>query len=1711
MSDLIGAGGKSGGGSATKTKDTLLSQDYFEAVLGISEGPIKGLAPGIRNSGENFFVGDTRLANPGRDEANFPDFILKHFHGYDTDPAIRFNLGGQASNIAVGVTLAQATPVIRQTASNLRGKFTRLEIRIQFARLVEVKDDGEFEADAKFQIAYKKSASPTWIFYEPETKIRGKTSSGAAKEFIIDLPSNPDDDWDIRLTKNSPDNSGDAGLFVDLNWESFQMVSLDPVKYADLAMVHIYGRASNQFSSVPDFAGIYDGLMVQVPTNYNPESRTYDESVPWNGTFKLAFTNNPAWILYALCTNQRWGLPRYYLAVSANRYEFYAAAKWCDEAVSIPGTSLKQPRFTFNEVFQDAKNGMEALAYIAGAFNSVVLDDGTGTITLRTDQPKTPKLIFTPQNVERGEFNYTFTDIATRYNDVTAVFINPDLDWSEDRRKATINNTKDVARNGLIPTEFVAIGCTNVHEAVRRANYHYITANTEKATVAFTTSRVGMFVEPFETIYVADPVSGWGKPGRIKSISNNKVYLRDPIFFPDVSPQELTLQTYNGIVKFTIAPAQVGANYFLNIVGGVVPQPSDYPDRTVFTLENTTNLGRAKPFKVLSIMEVEGSPDAYAITALEINVNKYPDADIGAQSESVKYSFTMPGEPVLPGFLNLESGLGQIQISSDGTLIHRIEASWQRPLDAFTSYYEIDYREISEPNWTTISPITGDSAFITPVKDNQRYNVRLFAVSPLGRRSVKFVERLNYLSSPKIQQLENVSGLTSYLMADGWKAFWKRGTFADYAGTEVRFGAANQPWEALQGFSTGDMEQVPLGFLVAGDYRLYAKYYDTSKNYSAIANYTQIKVVVPAAPILTDKTSGNQPEFSWEPTGTTQPIKWNYVRRGNTYATAVLIAKTKDNFFMHTETVAGVYRYWVDSEDEGGNLGPAASIQILVLPAITEAITTLRQDMQQAVGQILDINQGISKRILDEAANRGTAITAVREAYELKDTALAQDIVLGTARAPGYTRANLMTNSSGDLNLEGWGGDLSGFAAVFGPFGETIQRTGVLTAGVLLSPSFAVVPGEYYTLSFDTKFTNPTGALLVGYYTYNAAGTNIGQSGVTSFGNHDFSDDYERRRARAFEFLCPANIASVRFLLSWPALSSGAQVGVRMVKAERGRLPATSYTIEGTSSGGLAAFLDEKTARATDKTAEATARQVLAVRLDNNEVAVNTEATARILADNKILAKWGVSIDVNGKITGIALNNDGQSSSFVILADKFAFAQTSDVPGAYKYPFIAGTVAGISTIGISGLLVVDGTIKTRALEAESVTADKVKTRTLTANQVALGALTADVVNIGKSINLLDNSSFARRPGNQGQPSGWGTFTSIANRPTPSIVFGSNFSSTYNLQGGVSGYIEQVDADYNGFAFYDRNAQVFSSFVPATGGERYEASFYAATHRCQATIVLQFFDYQDNLLQSTGATPLEYPNGNGVILADYFRIGHFATAPANTAKARLIMIKGATLPGRANSYLFYCCPFLGVATANQTALSPYSSTGLVVKLSPEGIVTPSLAAFSADLGNVTAGTMTITGETNGGNGWGYLRSPDKWLDGAWGWILARHNNGNMFVDFTIGGMKFAMQNIANVPYAIMDWGGIVFDNSGSLTVRALNVIGTGNVIAGSMGQAYFGIVEAAKVLAPNEVGAFVGPVSVYNVSSGGGTLIVTINCLMAVNDPEPRFNQNDSGE
>ena len=341
----------------------------------------------------------------------------------------------------------------------------------------------------EFGVQGKVANSPVIIPYEITLKPYGETSPW------YQLFSNQIG-WQLDIVKMSREGVG-GGLSTSTTVDSITEIYSDRFVYPDAAMVFSKFDA-RYFSQIPTRSYKVRLLKVKIPVNYNPITRNY--SGPWNGQFKVAWTDNPAWCFYDILTNNRFGLGKYIDTSLTDKWTLYEIAQYCDQLVS-DGTGGLEPRFKCNLYIASKEEAYKVLNDMASIFRAIVYYSA-GQITVSQDSLKEPIYLFNNSNVIDGTFNYSDaskksrkTVASVRYNDENDNY-QPAVEYIEDKNS--------ILKYGIRETEIVAFGCTSKNQARRVGKWLLTTQNTETELVDFQVGLDGNYIKPGDVVLVYD-------------------------------------------------------------------------------------------------------------------------------------------------------------------------------------------------------------------------------------------------------------------------------------------------------------------------------------------------------------------------------------------------------------------------------------------------------------------------------------------------------------------------------------------------------------------------------------------------------------------------------------------------------------------------------------------------------------------------------------------------------------------------------------------------------------------------------------------------------------------------------------------------------------------------------------------------------------------------------------------------------------------------------------------------------------------------------------------------------------------------------------------------------------------------------------------------------------------------------------------------------
>ncbi|MGZ3743537.1 MAG: host specificity protein J [Pseudobdellovibrionaceae bacterium] len=623
MKKIIGSGsGKSGGGSvrvAQEDQDSLRSVAFAQVLDLISEGEIEGLVNGM----QSIFLDSTPLENPDG-SLNFEGVLIDFRPGSQHQTYIP-GFPNAENEVNVGVEVKASAPVVRSISTP---NIDAIYIKISLPQLTyQDPSTGDLRGSTVAFAIEVNSNSSGWVQKANDTII-GKCVSKYQKSYRIDLPAvGPHQVRVRRITADSTQSILNNKTF----WDSYTEVIDVKLSYPNSAIMGIQVDAK-YFSSIPTRSYDMKLLKIQVPSNYDPVLKNYTGI--WDGTFQIAWTDNPAWIFYDLATNTRYGLGNNVDPSLVDKWTLYQIGKYCDEFIP-DGFGSYEPRFSCNVYFQTRTEAYNILKDLASVFRAITYWSG-GLLTLSQDAPQDAEYLFSPSNVIGGDFHYQGTSKKDRYTVALVTWNDPD-----DMCRPKVEYVEDeigIAKYGVIASEVVAFGCISRGQAHRFGKWLLFTSSLETETITFQTGLEGAVVRPGQVIKVQDPMrAGERMSGRVSSSTTTHITL-DQVLVLGTDTYTLSMMLPDG----TIAERQI-QSVSGNVVELSTPLTVTPHDQSIWMV--TANTLQPQYFRIISITEDKG---IYSITALAHEPTKYAfiERDIQLEERSITSLSLTPDVPV---------------------------------------------------------------------------------------------------------------------------------------------------------------------------------------------------------------------------------------------------------------------------------------------------------------------------------------------------------------------------------------------------------------------------------------------------------------------------------------------------------------------------------------------------------------------------------------------------------------------------------------------------------------------------------------------------------------------------------------------------------------------------------------------------------------------------------------------------------------------------------------------------------------------------------------------------------------------------------------------------------------------------------------------------------------------------------------------------------
>ena len=673
--------------------DSLVSTNIFKGLYGLCEGEIAGLV----NGGKSIRLDDTPLINDNG-QPNFTG-VNWDFRTGTLDQSHIAGFPAVENETNIGVEVRHDRPFVRAVSNK---DLSAVRVRLNFNALREQKDNGDITGYA-IEYAIDIQTDGGAFVQVLKTAVRGKASQGFKRSHRLDLPKGKR--WTLRVRRLTANRDSDLisdAMYVDALTEVIDV----KLRYPATAMLGLSYNAET-FGNIAKVAIDLKGKLIQIPSNYNPETRTYTGL--WDGTFIHAYSNNPAWVFYDLCTHKRYGLGERLVGM-VDKWRLYQIGQYCDEMVD-DGQGGKEPRFAINVYIQKAEDAYQVLQNIASVFRGMSFWDGT-QIVVDSDTPKDPVYTFSPANIVNGEFVFTGTRARDRHTMAKVAWDNPDNNYTTEYEP--VRDEGAVAKYGIRTLDISAFGCTSKGQAQRAGLWALKSEQLETQQVSFKTGLQGFIPQVGEIINIADPIfAGRAISGRIMSVDDKRITLDRPI---SAKAGDTLTVNHDGVHTAKITAVHDNAVITDTVLDVAV-------DDVWAIISDDLQLMQ---FRVLSI--TQGDDATFSITALQYERQKYQAVDSGAIIMPTPYTVLNATPIQAPASVILTASTRTHQ----GQNITTLSINWEQVSGAVA--YIVEWRK-DDNNWQTLPKTASQSVDIDGVYSGN-YMARVRAVDAFDNESL---------------------------------------------------------------------------------------------------------------------------------------------------------------------------------------------------------------------------------------------------------------------------------------------------------------------------------------------------------------------------------------------------------------------------------------------------------------------------------------------------------------------------------------------------------------------------------------------------------------------------------------------------------------------------------------------------------------------------------------------------------------------------------------------------------------------------------------------------------------------------------------------------------------------------------------------------------------------------------------------------------------
>jgi predicted phage tail protein len=883
---------------------------------------------------------------------NFQDVTVISRNGTND----QLHIGGNnetSEEIAVGVKVLKDTPVVRTITDQVTNA---VRVTLGFPRLQSFQNDGGV-GGSSVQIKIDVQYGGTGFSNVIDDTVTGRADDNYQKDYIVNLDGAFP--VDIRVTRVTAD-SIDPKIANECNWTSYTQIVYGKLRYPNSALVSLR-FPSEQFSSIPQRSFLIRGIKIDIPSNGTVDNTNgaVIYSGAWNGLFgnTKQWTSDPAWCLWALLTNTRFGLGDYLNTALLDKWSFYQASRYAsaldtytsageiaergsrglqprsgatndyDETTGrhgVPdGFGNYEPRFSCNINIQSSEEAYTAINNLCSVFRGMPFWSA-GSLTVSQDRPVASSYLFTPANISEEGFSYSGSSQKARATVVIVSYFDTTM---RTMANEYVEDQAAIAKYGVNTKKIEAFACTSRGQAHRLGLWMLYAESRETEIVAFTASiDSGVIVRPGQVIDVADPVRADSRRGgRISSATTSIVTVDDATGLTTANSPTLSVILPDGSVETRpVTPLGINGNN-IEVSSAFSAAPNN---NSIWIFQD--NDMQTTQWRVISVTEQDECE--YVINALSYNSSKYDTIEYGVAltDRDITNLNELPAAPTNISFI-------ESLYSYQAEIRSKLVIGWLPVVGV--NQYQIKWRK-DYGNWSIITLQGVDYEILSTTPG--LYEAEIYSVNAIGKQSltalVGSVQALGKTAPPSDVQIFTAAIDPSVGVTLNWNAI----TDLDLQGYEIWQGPS---WGSGMELGVFNATSKKLGLIGLGTTTWWIKALDTSGSYSANAISASLTVTAANTPTISGAFSNDSLILNWSAVVGSLSTAYYEVRYGDVsdaWETATVLGTVQGTTLSIKGAWVGTRRFFLAAVDLKGNVGGVATYDGVV---IAPSLPTIQQQV----------------------------------------------------------------------------------------------------------------------------------------------------------------------------------------------------------------------------------------------------------------------------------------------------------------------------------------------------------------------------------------------------------------------------------------------------------------------------------------------------------------------------------------------------------------------------------------------------------------------------------------------------------------------------------------------------------------------------------------------------------------------------------------------